>query len=168
MPILTGDLVQFEDRRWRVKSYDKTVRTCLLVSWKGETQEVPDDADGFKLVARPQKQWPFVAGPTKRLAGPVVRVTWDGRELEPLVDWVPGSMGSSGGPIFFNPGIGLGRGDVLVGHHENGISISRINITPAFGTVQRRKARAKKPVVPRTAGERIRGGEDLFEDGFDE
>ena len=103
MPILIGDLAQYDKRRWRVKSYDRQVRVCQLVSWEGETVEVADNAEGFELIARPQVQWPFVAAPHKRVGGPLLRVTRNGRELTPLVDWVPSSFGSAGGSIFFSP-----------------------------------------------------------------
>ena len=48
MPILIGDLAQYDKRRWRVKSYDRQVRVCQLVSWEGETVEVADNAEAHR------------------------------------------------------------------------------------------------------------------------
>lgn len=167
MPILIGDLVQYDNRRWRVKGYDRQVRVCQLASWDGEFIEVADNAKGFEVVARPQAQWPFTTAPHKRLGGAITKVTRDGRELEPLVEWVPSSFGRSGGSIFFNPALRLRQGDVLVAHYEDD-SLGRINITRGFGTIKHRRARAKKPATPQTVGERIRSGDDFFREGFDD
>lgn len=171
MPARIGDIVVYEERTWLIAKRDTSTRTAVLKDWEGLTVEVADDpGESFRIVARPQRQWPFIAAPIKSKGGRVVKIVRSGVELEPLVEWVPSSRDRPGGSIFFNPALGLRLGEVLVAHHEKGELLSRIGVTRAFGTVRRRQriAASQRPrETPRTAAERLMSDDNLYED-FDE
>lgn len=157
MPVLIGDIVRMANQLWVVARC--APRLVQLRNWAGITQKVLNDNNVFSFVARPQDQWPFVAAPIRRTGGPVVRILRSETELTPIADWVPSGFNRSGGSIFFNPALKLRLGEVLVAHHKNGVS--RIDVTPTFGTVRLRRKRAEEP-EPLTREQRLLG-EDPFE-----
>lgn len=171
-----GAIVEYEGLRWQVSSRNRQYRTCLLLRHDRQRLEVSDNADEricsglqslIAVVARPWLEWPFVALPARPKSGPVVRVSRTRgivtTELEPLVDWTPANFLRPGGSIFFNPRLGLKKGEVLVATHQDG-SGSRVPITPAFGTVARHIAKATPPKKPVTVFDRIVGRGILDDD----
>lgn len=150
-----GDIVLYQERRWKVESHSTSFRTCQLSQFAGEKTEVPDDLDAnaelLKVLYNPADSWPFVAGPVHVRAGPLVSVSRGAASLAPLVDWVPSDFLRPGGSIFFNPALRLRHGEILVGVHKDNTR-SRISVTKSFGTVQRRKQRASNP--PKVKGPR--------------
>jgi len=163
-----GDIVSYEGERWKVLSRDREFRICVLSNWEGRQVEVADDLDkrpgsGLVLVHQPST-WPFltVKGTTK--GGRIVGVHRMGLKLEPLEDWVPSGILSTGGSLFFNPALGLRLGEVMTVMYERG-SASRITVTRSFGTAKHRKRRAEKPWKPRqraSAIDRLMGDDDPF------
>lgn len=157
-----GDLVEYEGKRWKVTKHHRSTRMCTLVAWDRSTQEVPDDRDELVL-CHPPTDWPFVPLTVRPNCGPLVRVARQGEDLEPFVDWMPSALVRSGGSIFFNPDLALRPSEVLVAVLQDGHTL-RVNVTRAFGTVQRRRVRANpKPLRRRSAFERILD-DDLFGD----
>lgn len=157
-----GDLVEQQGKRWKVTKHFRSRRMCELRAWDGSTQEVPDDHDE-SVLCHPPTDWPFVPLSVRPSSGPIVRVAREGSDLVPLVDWVPSAFLRAGGSIFFNPDLRLRPSEVLVAVFQRGDTV-RINITRAFGTVQRRRVKANpQPPRRRSAFERIMG-EDLFGD----
>lgn len=143
-----GDIVQFDGQFWRVETHDRMARVCKLRSWEGTLEEVPDnledteaypDLGPLSIHASPSDDWPFVAAPQRSGAGAVVEVIWNSEPLRPMEDWVPSSRLRQGGSLFFNPELGLRRGDVLLAVHKSGRR-TRVDITGGFGTIKRRKA----------------------------
>ncbi len=162
--ILVGDLVRYNEYVWLVMQHDKQVSILKLRNWEDTVVEAPNDRSEVQLLARPSAQWPFVAAPVKSSVGPVEKVFRAETELVPLTDWVPSAIGRSGGSIFFNPQLRLRVGEVLVAHHRTG-RLSRINITPAFGTVgTRRKREAVQNKEPLTLNQRLLSDDSIFEE----
>ena len=163
-----GDVVLYQGVHWRVLSYNRSFRLCILANWEDRI-EVPDDLDGhpgneLTVVCQPSS-WPFIAAPTKTNAGRIVEVTRDGKPLQPLVDWVPGNMFRSGGALFLNPALKLQTGEVLTAKHEKGL-LSSVRINRGFGTGahrKRRKSTSWKPPKPTTAYDRLMSDDDPYE-----
>ncbi len=161
-----GDIVLYQEARWKVASHSPTFRTCQLVRFDGTKVEVADDEKDLRVLFNPAQDWPFVAGPVHSRAGPLVSVSRGAMSLGPLVDWVPSDFLRPGGSIFFNPELRLRQGEILVGIHRDGTR-SRISITQAFGTVQRRKHRVANPLKvkpPRSSFDRLMDDDLLNED----
>lgn len=147
----TGDLVQFDGARCFLLRMDPQTRMAALVYPDGRKVEVPDTLDvddpvRLQVVANPSSEWPMVACPTKRGAGPVIRVTVPprNRELRQWVDWMPADPLRAGGTIFFNPALRLSGGDLLLATHRSGF-VSRITVPLKFGTVAQRVAAVPAP-----------------------
>jgi hypothetical protein len=82
-----------------------------------------------------------------------------------MSEWVPTDQLQLGGALFFNPELRLSRGEILIATHRNG-SLTRVAITPAFGSLRLRKKRllkANEPSTNPTAFDRI-----MQDDSFDE
>jgi len=141
-----GDILFYQDRYWKLETSNREFRTCQLVSFDGTKQEVADDLDENNstvlIVCNPAEQWPFCSIAIKVKAGPLRGITRAGTVLTPMVDWIPSDFQRPGGAIFFNPRLRLKVGEILVATHQDG-SFSRITITPGFGTLKRKAARAK-------------------------
>jgi hypothetical protein len=150
-----GDLIDYEGARYYVLRLDSGTRLAILLGRDGGMREVPDTLDQdepetCKLFAHPP-DWPMVACPSKKLTtGPLIKVAVPaglasrGRELRPWEDWMQADPLRAGGPLFFNPALGLRPGEVLIGTFRNG-SLGRITIPNGFGTVAERVARAQAP-----------------------
>jgi len=149
-----GDLVQYQDKRWLVTSYDRVARLMTLYSLDGSKIELPREFDRthtaeLGVVANPPKQWPMLTAPFKSGAGPFVRLVVPGppgrdseRVLEPWVDWVPSDFAREGGSFFVRPEVRLLPGMLLLATHRSG-SLIRIVVPKTFGTVAHRVAVSK-------------------------
>lgn len=161
-----GDVVEHEGRRWRVITMDPYLRTAILMDWEGAKIEVADDLGPPELTVlfNPAETWPFVTSPKRGIAR-VTRLLCRGRDLEPMVEWVPSDILRSGGSIFVNPALRLRTGEVLSAVYADG-RLGRINVKTTFGTVQHRMARQQQQEIePRSIYERLMGGGDNdFED----
>lgn len=165
-----GDIVLFQEARWRVVGRSESFRTCQLVAFDGRKQEVPDDleigeAPELRVLYHPAEQWPFAMCNATR-GGPLKSVARGNVGLSPMEDWVPSDFLRANGAIFFNPKLRLRVGEILVGVHQDS-SRSRITITKAFGTMHRRKVRAKDPAKvrgPLSSLDRLLGSDILDED----
>lgn len=159
-----GDVVRHKGSVWKVSARNRDFGTLTLVDADLKRDEVPSDQDLEVLYST--TGWPFVAIPTKSFKeGRIVLIGHGSRTLHLLLDWVPSDMTRTGGALFLNPALGLKAGDVLVARHEKG-TISRITITKAFGSIQDRGKRKKRPWKPRppsTIYDRLTG-HNPFED----
>jgi hypothetical protein len=163
-----GDIILYEGQRWKVQNRSRSARVCLLSNWEGQQTEVVDDADrrldsGVTLLYQPST-WPFLAVPQRPRFGRIIEVQRRGEKLEPLEDWVPSGLFSSGGSLFFNPTLRLRLGEVLTLIHERGRS--RAAITRSFGTARFKRRRAAGPWEPReptSAYDRLMSDDDPFE-----
>ena len=171
-----GDLVEYNNERWRVTSHQSDWRICELTNWARTKTEVPDDADtpteeddppSVVVVCSPAQDWPFATAKLRSEAtGPITQILRAGVQLVPFYDWVPGGLYRPGGPVFFNPSLRLRVGEVLVAVHQNGTR-GRIGLSQAFGTIARRKARAEaphRPQGPRSRFDRMLGADPFGED----
>jgi len=145
-----GDVVQYGDSRWKVLSFSRELRLFTLMNLEGSKVEVPDDSDTgdkpiLSVLSNPADSWPFAIAKMSQQSGPVIEIRRGARVLSPMIDWVPSDFIRPGGAIFFNPYLRLKTGEILAVQHKSG-RLSRITITKAFGTVQRKKARATKAV----------------------
>lgn len=159
-----GDIVLYQEARWKVANHSTSFRTCQLIRFDGEKTEIPDDEQSLTVLFNPAESWPFVAGPVHARSGPVVSVQRGQASLAPLVDWVPSDFLRPGGSIFFNPALRLRHGEILVGIHQDGTR-SRISITKTFGTIKRRqhlKAHPPKVPSPRSSFDRLMNDDDIF------
>lgn len=165
-----GDIVLYQETRWKVVSHSSEFRTCQLVAFNGSKVEVPDDHDAgetaeVRVIYNPAEQWPFlVCGATR--GGPLTSVTRANMGLRPMEDWVPSDFLRPNGAIFFNPQLRLRVGEILSGVHLDGTR-SRLTVTRAFGTVARRKVQAQDPVKvqgPLSSIDRLLGSSILDED----
>lgn len=143
-----GDIVLYQDARWKVVRHSASFRTCQLIAFDGRKQEVPDDLETgelaeLRVLYHPPEQWPFAVCGAVR-GGPLRSIARGNVGLSPMEDWVPSDFLRPNGAIFFNPKLKLRVGEILVGIHQDG-SRSRITVTKAFGTLQRRKIRAREP-----------------------
>lgn len=158
-----GDIVDYRSLLWKVSSRNKDFGTFVLVSFGTERVEVP--ADEVIDVVHSTVDWPFIAAPPKSFRmGRFVAIKRNGTALTPFLDWVPSDIFRAGGAVFFNPGLGLKYGDVLVGVHENG-GTSRLTVTRAFGSAVQRKKRKThpwKPPAPKTVYDRLMSDDDIF------
>lgn len=168
----TGDVVRYQNCRWRVQTHSQELRLCTLVNFNGDKTEVPDDLDQgleLKVLYNPET-WPFVSIPVKSTFGRITGVSrsrliqgeTETVHLEPLIDWLPGDFLKAGGSIHFNPRLQLKHGEVLVALHESG-KLQRIAITKSFGTMKTKVKRAEKPEPPADNYKRI-----LVDDVFGE
>jgi hypothetical protein len=151
MNMKIGDVVLYENRRWKIVSHNRDFRTSVIADFDGNKIEVPDDLDQGELLSvlfNPSESWPFTSVPVKAKAGPLRRVTRGDLALRPMADWIPSDFLRPGGAIFFNPVLRLRTGEILVATHQDG-TLSRITITKGFGTVRRKVARAEKKNAPK-------------------
>lgn len=160
-----GDLVSLEKMRWQVESQQDDL--FIIRAWDGQTREVHPKDLGVKVVTHPPTRWPFILVPVRVKDGPVVKLTivrenkvWI---FEPLIDWVPADRIRAGGAIFINPSVQLKTGEIVVAHHKSN-RLARVAITPSFGSVAQRQARAQKPKPEvRSVYERVMD-DDLFDE----
>jgi hypothetical protein len=156
-----GDIVAYQGTRWVVLSVEPEYHTCALSDLAGKRISVlcRPGALPFELVHKP-KTWPFISVPPRPKGGHVVNVFLGERRLEPLEDWAPSGIFSSGGVLFINPGIALALGEVLVVEYAKGLK-SRVAITRSFGNIEHKKKRAEgpwKPPAPKTIYDRLKNG----------
>jgi len=165
-----GDIVLYQEARWKVIGHSDSFRTCQLVAFDNRKLEVPDDLElgdtpELRVLYHPPAQWPFAICGTTR-GGPLKSVARGNVGLSPMEDWVPSDFLRANGAIFFNPKLRLRVGEILVGVHQDDTR-SRITITKAFGTLNRRKARAQDPVKvrgPLSSLDRLLNSDILDED----
>jgi len=168
MTLRIGDLVEYQNERWYVAQRHAGVRTVILRQLDGKSQEIPNDSDSTdcKVIANLPRQWPFVAAPRHSKAGPITDITVVRQHkrfsLKPMQAWVPSDSLQNGGVIYFHPKLALRPGEVLVAHHQNG-GITRLSITLAFGTAQRRIALdefRRDPPAPQTRYDHLMSEEE--------
>ena len=171
-----GDLVDFQGRTWLVQMCDpRRLRIAQLLAADGTPLEVAHDIDKtdatFRVLANPSADWPFVTTPEKPRWGKVkqiCRIT--GSQLVPLTpvaDWVLAEPLRCGGALFLNPALGLKPGDILQVQYDKPGQAVNVNLSPTFGTIERRKAQAVTPKVkrgPATSYDRLLSDDE----GFDE
>lgn len=148
MPAKSEALVEHANSFWIVERVDSMAKTLFLSCGQpGELIEVAEDDPGIRVVAYPRLSWPFEVSPTRVSFGPVREILRTNRTggavLRRLQDWVPSNFQRSGGPIFFNPSLRLRTGEVLVLQDSKG-RLSRMTITPTFGSLAKREARREK------------------------
>lgn len=158
-----GDIISLDGEHWQAES--QRDRLFVLRSWDNRTIEVHPRDEKAKLVAHPNR-WPFLTAPIRTSEGPMTKITIVRERkvwlLEPLVDWVPSSRLRAGGAFFLNPALKLKRGEILIVHYKSE-RMSRVTVTPTFGTSAQRRARATvKPVKILSVHDRI--ANDLFDD----
>jgi len=157
-----GDIVWTDGQLWKVTFHSSEYRTLTLASWSGSKIEVPDTpVDGVRVVHTPQ-DWPFMALPMRASKGRILNISRNGEMTKPLDDWVPSGMISSGGSIFFNPALRLRPGEILLIHHERGVSKAKVKFS--FMNTKDRKRLAEKPYRPRrpkTAYGRLSSDDDF-------
>ena len=151
-----GDLVEYHGDRWFVTRVDRSVRTVILRKFDNVAEEVPNNDPECRVIANLPSSWPFIAAPRHSKAGPIDRITISRggtpKLLRPMIAWVPSEALHNGGVIYFHPLLDLKQGEVLVAHHRSQ-HLSRLNITPTYGTAQRRLAleeRRRAPPPPQT------------------
>lgn len=159
-----GDVVLYQDARWKVAHFDAGVQIFSLMQPNGTKLEVAPDAE-VQVLYNPGEMWPFIAASTFTRGGPVVEVFRGAQKLEVMHDWIPSDFLRSGGSIFFNPNLKLRHGEVLVAVHRNSNCRSRLTVTQAFGTIKKRKRRAGRKSQPKevTVYDQLMGP-DLFDD----
>lgn len=165
-----GDIVLYNEARWKVLSLSTSFRTCALADFAGTKLEVPDDLETgekplLRVLYNPPEQWPFVVCSAMR-GGPVRGITRGAVGLSPMEDWVPSDFLRPNGAIFFNPRLRLRVGEILTAVHQDGLR-SRLTVTKSFGTIQRRQARALEPAKvrgPLSATDRLLNSSILDED----
>jgi hypothetical protein len=170
-----GDLVLYNDQPWIVSRYDpKRTRTAVLLASSGVQEEVAHDLDvsgGVQVLANPGNNWPFITVPAK-VGYSVAALTYQGRTLAHVSEWVTSDPLRSGGPVFLNPSIGLRYGDLFLVSYRGvrdprKVVSVRVNVPRDFGTVRQRQTRAEaarpKP-EDRNAFTRLLS-EDPFGDG---
>lgn len=146
--MLVGDLVEYQDKVWKVYKAIRDVRTLILIHIDGSKVEVADDDPEMSFVASPTKNWPFVALPRKaEKSGPIIQIQRPVRNrphvLRPNLDWTSSDPGRAGGSVFFNPDLKLRIGEVLVATFRNG-SLGRVPITKTFGSIAQKRQRAEQ------------------------
>jgi hypothetical protein len=165
-----GDIVLYNDARWKVYGHSTSFRTCQIADFAGAKLEVPDDLEAgenppLKVLYNPAEQWPFVICSSTR-GGPIRGITRGDMGLSPMEDWVPSDFLRSNGAIFFNPRLRLRVGEILTAVHQEGLR-TRLTVTKSFGTIKRRKTRALDPVKvrgPLSATDRLLNHSILDED----
>ncbi len=171
-----GDIVSYQDRHWLVQTYDpKRLRIAQLLAADGATIEVAHDLDqtdpGFRVLANPSIDWPFLTVPEKPRWGKVTGVSRIQERqlvaLVPVTDWVLSDPLRPGGSLFLRPGLGLKLGDILQVRFEKPGYAVNVTVPRTYGTVAGRVAMATQPKVkkgPATSYDRL-----LADDGdFDE
>jgi hypothetical protein len=149
-----GDLIEYGDRRWLVGLRHRETRTYTIYSARGSGAEIEDDADKIgscKVICNPSQEWPLLSLKSRNW-GPIsmVSVPGYGRQLEVMVDWVPGNPGRDGGNVFMNPSLGLRVGDTVSIAYASGRA-TRYTVPFFFSTVPQKIARAtEKPHEPKT------------------
>ena len=165
-----GDLVEYEGSYWLVQSYDaRRTRVALLLKADGTTLEVPHDLeDGLQILGNPPTEWPFATMPERPRWGKITSISVVSRTaglmpLAPFADYMFADPLRSGGSLFLRPGLKLQTGNILQAAFEKPGYVANVALTPAFGTVAARQARAeaKKPEGPPTVYDR------LISDDFD-
>jgi hypothetical protein len=165
-----GDIVLYNEARWKVISHSTSFRTCQLADFVGTKLEVPDDLETgenprLHVLYNPAEQWPFVVCSASR-GGPLRGVTRGGVGLSPMEDWIPSDFLRPNGAIFFNPKLRLRVGEILTAVHLEGLR-TRLTVTKTFGTITRRKGRAREPARvqgPLSSLDRLLGPGILDED----
>lgn len=167
MPVPTiqiGDLVEYQNERWLVGQRNTGVRTVTLRKLDGTSTEVANDDPTARVVANLPTAWPFITVARKNAPIDQVTITRGGRTsaLTPMVAWVPADPLHNGGVLYFHPRLNLRHGEVLVARHANG-AMTRINVTPSYGTVQRKLAidvLKRDPPPPETRYDRLLQDDD--------
>lgn len=165
-----GDIVRHKDHLWFVRRYDDThYRVATLQNSKGETLEVPHDADAGEqpdcvVLGNPPAEWPYAIvkeNPRGRFITGVTRIQRHMRvPLTMLVDWVPNDPVRSGGPMYFSPETGIQPAETLLISWSNGPETS-LQIPVNFGSMGQRVSRANKKPAATTIYDR------LLQDRFD-
>lgn len=163
-----GDLVNYEDQRWFVLSYDRTAKVVVLLNRLDEQIELPKDFDAtnptlLQVIVNPSKKWQLLTAKVKSASGPFVRMVIPGLPgrgeivLEPWYDWIPSDPLREGGSFFVNPERKLRSGVLLLATHRDN-SVVRVVVPQTIGTVAKRKAvkaAAAPPPKPNTRYTRI-------------
>lgn len=155
-----GDIVLYQERRWRVHRYDKMTRTVFLLDQNGKETELADrldktDPDTVKFLANPGKTWKVLTAPVKNNAGPFVRLIIPGplgrreHELVPWKDWIPSDPFRDGGSVFIRPGAKVQPYAIAIFTHRNGSTV-RVTIPANFTTVAQKRAPPPPPPPPPT------------------
>lgn len=164
-----GDLIEIEGHRWFVFKRINTTDTAILVDAENQREAVGMELDETepercKVVCNPIQDWHHLVLDANRSWKGIQGITWfqlrgEDRNLRMLEDWVKADQTQMGGPLFFNPKLGLLHGDVLSATLADG-KVGRISIPKGFGTVAQRRAR-KTEVLPkdRTAYDHLLDGE---------
>jgi len=151
-----GDLIDYEDRRWFIRKVSDATNSATAVSASGELAVIPFEAPHQVVAAT--RAWPFVVAKKSPFILVIERhhLRRRSEDLQPLVDWVQPEPGQTNGSVFFNPGLRLKFGDVLIAKLRGGGTV-RITIPRNFGTMAQRLAKAPKKVVKedRTAFDRL-------------
>ncbi len=168
-----GDLLEWEGRRWLAIMLDRPTRTMTLLSESGTRIGVAMNleqrrASGCVVVANPAKEWPCILHKQKKRLGKLVaiqralRLGASVNNLRAFYDWMltdPDREG--GGPIFFNPALGLDVGETLLALFERGTN--KIVVPTSFSTLEARAAKAaSKPKELPTVYDRLMDDEDDF------
>lgn len=158
-----GDVVEHEGRLHRVLRHNRLVHVMVAAPWEGDPVEIADNDPIVKVVHNPAAEWPMTTVPLRHKAGPMRAVLHRGRELEPLLEWMPSDPFRPGGAVFLSPQLNLKRGEVLTVRHQDG-STSRLVVGKGFGTIaqKQRRQRAKQAAPKRqpNAFDRIWEGDD--------
>lgn len=153
-----GDLVQLDGGRCLVLRLNAQTRMASLVTQDGRKIEIPDtldvdSPDRMQILVHPPTEWAMIAAPTKRGTGPVVRVVVPPRprsgirELAPWIEWIAADPVREGGPLYFSPTVGLGKGDTLIATFRSGY-VARITVPMKYGTVADRKSKTVTTFEP--------------------
>lgn len=160
-----GDLVEWQNQRWLVRSTDREMRMARMVDVRDTVVDIPDDlpVSECHVLDHPSETWPFITlaarpkmGRLDHLERPSLR--GDPGILQAFYDWVVSDSLQVGGAVFLNPAIGLRIGDVLVAVYEKGRA--RVSVTAEFGTARQRQANAApKDIQKRSAYDRLLKGD---------
>lgn len=168
-----GDLVSWERQHWMAVMLDRATRTMTLLSESGTRIGVAANLDrsnrsGCVVIANPAKEWPCILHGQKRRLGRLVAIQRAQRlgaavnNLRAFHDYVltePDREG--GGPMFFNPALGMEVGETLLALFERGTS--KIVVPTSFSTLEARAAKAMaKPKELPTVYDRLMDDEDDF------
>ena len=167
-----GDIVLYQNKRWLVYAIDRDTRIAKLSTYVLQLKEVPynldkTDREKAKVVAKPYKNWPFVAISTNSRRGAIrglsrVPIGQLPIMLIPFEDWVVDPL-RDGGPLFFAPHLHASTGETFSARYRNGTS-GRIVIPVGFGTMRQRQARTEPKPKSKTAFERVLEDDEVFGD----
>ncbi len=139
-----GDLVEYKEVRYVVARLETVARVVQLRNFAQQKIEVADDDKEVRVIAQPST-WPFAVAPMRPTDRTIEKIfmTRAGvtSELTPLIEWVPSDRNRPGGPIFFNPNLGIKVGDTLIAQHATGVR-SRIPVTLEYGSAKTRQVRS--------------------------